>query len=262
MTVILDTIRFWSGRFWLVVVLSGGIWLSGCGDKAPAMNATLTFKRDGSHFSGTVIRREPGSITLTNASGETHTYLYSELADIRYESPEPPVSSSGVQSQTAKPEAAVDSRSPAQPPASSSPSAAEIKLPAGIEVPVASSGLLDSSFVPMSAITLGVVDSDVKTADGKVLIPAGANVTMLVQDKKVVSGRVQMVFEVVSADFNNRHYQVSSEKGPLQPGAMATFVGAQPGSQEAKLRGTNIHIDDHSLMTFKTETPTLIKVSQ
>ena len=73
-------------------VLCGVVWLSACNHADSGLSATLTLK-DGTHFSGTVIRRESGSITLKNGAHETRTFLNSELADIKYSTPESTTSS-------------------------------------------------------------------------------------------------------------------------------------------------------------------------
>ena len=72
------------GRILAIGALYVSIYkLSGCNNSAPALYATLTLKSDGSHFYGTVVRRESTSITITGAAGDTHTFLYDELADIK-----------------------------------------------------------------------------------------------------------------------------------------------------------------------------------
>jgi hypothetical protein len=245
----------WVGVLWISVI-AGSVSLPGCRDSTPALVATLTFKNDGSHFTGTVIRREPDSITVSSPAGDTHTFLYSELADIKYgasaEASAPQVAATGGPAATSSAGSAGQSVT----------ADATIQLPVGTVLPITNTGLLDSSFVPVGAISLAMTDADVKAANGKVLIPAGANVTIRVRDKVVTGGRLQMIFDVGSVDFGNRHYLVSSVKGGLEPGAVATVSGAQHGSLEARDRGENVHLDDHSLIVFKTETPTVLKASQ
>ena len=204
-----------------------------------------------------MIRREPESITIAGPAGDTHTYLYTELSDIQYGAAGTPVAAAEIKGDT---QAQTGGNTP---PANQATHAeATIVFPQGAALPVASNGLLDSGFVPIGALALGTMDSDVKSPEGKVLIPAGANVSFLVRDKKVVSDQIQMEFELASADFNGRHYMISSVKGGSEPGAVVTFTGAKAGSPEAKLRGENIHLDDHALMVFKAETPTVFRVSQ
>ncbi len=55
--------------------------------RAYTLYATLTLRSDGSHFYGTVVRRETNSITIMGSGGDTHTFLYGELLDIKYGAP-------------------------------------------------------------------------------------------------------------------------------------------------------------------------------
>lgn len=217
---------------------------------------TVTLKSDHSQFSGTLVRRDANSITVTGQGGDTHTFLYSELTDYKLGAPAAPQAGAqtGTQPGTAAPVLATTSGSPGSPSAS-------IQLPQGAVLPVVAKSFVDSSYAPDGAVGLGTMDSDVKSADGKVLIPAGANIAFGVREKKKVSNRLEMDLEIASADFNNHHYVVSSLKSGTDPGAIATFTGPEAGSKEALSRGEAVHIDSDSVMTFKAETPIVFKLS-
>jgi hypothetical protein len=223
------------------------LWLFGCRQQKPQF-ASLTLKSDGSHISGTVVRRETNSITITDASGSTHTYLYSELS--QSETAPRPTAPSGSASAATQPATGA-----AQPVAAGS-----ILLPVGIELPVVIQGMIDSG-LPTDTITSGKMNDDVKAADGHVLIPEGANVTILVREEKVESGRIKMLIELGSADFYNRHYVISSAKGWQEPGAVFTLLGAQPGTQQVTIHGANAHLEFDTVVPFRTETPTLLKAT-
>jgi hypothetical protein len=232
---------------------------SACHNSAPP-TAVLTFKSDGTHFAGTVVRREPTSITITGPSGDTHTFLYSELSNIQYGDTGAGSSASGAApTGTGGAQSSGNQTQGASQPTSSADS---VQLPAGITIPVTNNGLIDSTFVPENATLLAAMDSDAKGPDGRVLIPAGASVTLKVRESKVVAGRVTMQFELSTVDFGNRHYIVTSARGDSESGPVATVMGAAPGSPEAKLRGANLHLDDHSLMLFKAASPSVLRVSQ
>jgi len=225
-------------------------------ESTPPLTATLTFKKDGSHFTGTVVRREPNSITVTGSAGDVHTFLYGELADIKY----------GVvdaKGDTDK-DATAPSVATAPPTTGSSASVAGdvIELPQGVSLPVRSNGFLDSCCVPIGAIALGRMDTDIKNSKGAVLIPEGANVTFTLRNESIVDGRVVMQFELGTTDFNNRHFIISSSKGGTEPGATVSFTGPKEGSPEAKARGKSVHLDDNSAMPFKAETALVFKLSQ
>jgi hypothetical protein len=245
------------------------LWFSGCGDNAPPQTATLTFKRDGSHFTGTVVRKEPNSITVTGAAGDTHTFLYAELSDIRYATPEPPVGQAKDSSpSTAKDSggsgtsAASNSRSPQQGTAATTapqPAGSEITLPTGSEFPVRSNGFLDSCCVPRGALALGVMDEEVKGPGGKVAIPKGASVLFELVESKKAGDQITMVFQLASADFGGHHYRIGSSEGAMAPGARLTLTGAKENSPEGRARGTNIHVDDQGFILFKAVSPITIR---
>ena len=233
------------------------LWLAACSSSAPALYATLTFKSDGSHFAGTVVRREATSITLTGTAGDTHTFLYSELSDIKYGAPG---------STAATPGAPPGSASSDQPGSAQTSSAAltggSVVIPTGTEVPVRTRGFLDSCCGPVGGLSLGTTDFDVKVG-GKVVIPTGASVTMERVDRKEANGAVSLSFELRSADFGNRHYVFeSSEGGSVPAGLLITFTGAKSGTPEAKERGLNVHLESQTFMGFKATVPVTLKASE
>lgn len=245
--------------------LLAGIWVTSCGDKTPQETVTLTLKRDGSTFYGTVARQEANSITVTSPAGDTRTFLNIELSDIKYGTRETPADGSKPESKN------VPSQSSPQPQTTSgsaatvatpAPRDGVIRLPEGTVFPVRTVGFLDSCCVPINALSVGVFDSNIKSPDGGAVIPEGANVTMTLLENKKVDGRTTLVFELASADFGGRHYVIVSAKGGSEPGARATFSGAKENSPEAKARGLTIHLDDHALMEYKAVTPLIFKVSE
>lgn len=236
--------------YWIAVLL---LSLAGCAGKAPpAEVVTLTFKSDHSQFTGTVIRREAHSISVMGQGGEAHTFLYSELADIG------PATSASPQGNATQSTSA--SNSVATPASPGTPGAA-ISLPEGSTLLVTANSFVDSTYAPTGGVGLGSLYSDVKSSDGKTLIPAGANIAFAVREKKLVSNRLQMDLEIASADFTNRHYVVSPAKNGTDPGAVASFTGAEANSKEAVARGTAVHIDSGSVITFKAVTPIVFKPS-
>ena len=189
------------------------MWLSGCGKSAPTLYATLTLKSDGSHFYGTVVRRESKSITITGATGDTRTFLYDELADIKYGAPDSGVAPAGqTPGSSAQPSGQ----------ASTVPVSGEtVIIPTGTEVPVRTRGFLDSCCGPIGGLSLGTTDFDVKVG-GKVVIPEGASLTMERADNKPVDGQISLTFELRSADFQNHHYVFESSESGAPAGLLVT----------------------------------------
>jgi hypothetical protein len=247
-------------RVVFTLLILGSSWLAGCSGKSdPALTATLTFK-DGSRFAGSVVRREATSITLVDTTGTTRTFLYTELADIKYSTPGSTSGSTGAPAAT--PAAQIAGEAPAgDTPAVVSAPLGEVKFPVGTEFPVVTKGYLDSCCVPVGAFSVGTLDGDVKVG-GKVMLPRGTSVTIMLTDEQTTDGRLSMKFEIGAADFGGHQYVIASEKGGLEPGMVAVFFGEKAGTPEARKKGTAVHLDDHELMMFKAATPTLLKLPQ
>ncbi len=241
----------------------GGLLLEGCGSSKPAESVTVTVKKDGSRFSGTVVRREANSITLTDSYGSVRTFLYTEILDIKNGLTESPATGASGQTTTSTNIPAGASSAPAT---HSSGSSAKVTstgfiLPPGTELPVVSSGFFDSCCVERGSFAPGKLDADVQS-EGRVVIPRGANVTVMLMDVSTSEGRTTVRFELGALDFGGRHYIMRSVKGEKEPGAVATYTGAKDGSMEAKTHGLNVHVDEGSLMPFKTALPTEVSLSQ
>ena len=203
----------------------------------PRENITLTLKRDGSHFYGTVVRRDATSITVTGTSGDVHTFMLTDLAD---DKPAPPPATTELAKPTPVPVGGD-----------------LFRQPQGTQFVIRSNGFLDSCCIWLNDIELGVLDEDIKSPKGIVLIPQGANVTFTVRDQNTAGGRLSVTFELSTADYGGHHYQIS-------PGAVMTVTGeanldAYTGAPAA--RGKPIHVEDHSAMLFKAATPIVFKLS-
>jgi hypothetical protein len=204
------------------ILVAGTLWLYGCGSGNTEMPATVTLNKDKTQFSGNVVRRDSSSITLVGDQGVTHTFLLTEVSDIRYGAP-------------------------------------ILRIPAGTPIAVRASELIDSCCAPIGTIEVGVSDADVKGPDGKVLIPQGANLTFVVRDRQMTEGSDTLQFELGSADFANRHYLISSAQGGHEPGAVLTISSSRNPAAGSDTSAKTIHLYYGSLMDFRTETPVTMK---
>jgi hypothetical protein len=218
------------------------LWLLSCAHAVKTQEeAVLTLKRDGSHFYGTVVRRDVGSITVTGTSGDVHTFLMADLSDIHLSKAggtTPPVD---------------EPRAPTPLPTGGD----LFEQPQGTQFAIRSNGFLDSCCLRLNDIELGVLDADIKSPNGVVLIPKGANVTFMVKDQENTGGRLSMTFELSSADYGGHHYMITS-------GAVMTVTGEKDTvayTGAAAARGKSIHLEDNSAMPFKAATPITFKLS-
>jgi len=229
--------------------------LAGCGRSQPPQSATITLKNDGSHFSGTIVRREANSITMTAPAGDVRTFLTSEIASISYDSPNRGAEGGGsAQTRT--------SSSPPPPVRTDVvvPADGMLQFPTGTEFNLLSDGFIDSCCAPVNFSVVGLLDKDVKNAKGEVVIPEGATFVIVLADEKTINGQLHMTFALASAQFGGRQYRISSSAGQPETGALATFTGAKAGTAEAAKRSLSIHIEDRTLMNFKAVNPLIFKI--
>src|ERR1700679_3980695 len=202
--------RFRVGTILFGLAISASIWLLGCsGEKKAVPTATLTLK-DGSHFAGTVVRRDTKSITMVDSSGTTRTFLYAELADaVEYGTPP----SEAKPSAPAGPTAQITAPHP-PPTSAASPELGYtgpevVKIPVGTEFPVTTNGYLDSTYIPVGAFSVGTLETDIRTG-GKVFLPRGSRVTIITADRHVADGRIVMRFDLGAATVDGDPYVISS----------------------------------------------------
>jgi hypothetical protein len=247
--------RFSTNILSALIVLT--LALAGCGKSQDPQSATITLKNDGSHFSGTIVRREANSITMTGAGGNVRTFLTSEIAKISYDSP------NGA--------AKEDGSAPASPSSSTSrpartdvviPADGVLQFPVGTQFSLFSDGFVDSCCAPVNFSTVGLLANDVKNTKGEVVIPEGSTFVIVLADEKTVNGQLYMTFALASAQFGGRQYRISSSKGQTESGALATFTGAKAGTAEAARKGLSIHIENRTLMDFKAVNPLIFKLVQ
>lgn len=231
--------------------------VAGCGKSQAPQSATITLKKDGSQFSGTIVRREAASITMTGAGGDVRTFLTSEIASISYGSPNENASrgsdnkSAGVTSSSSPTRTDVVV-----------PAGGVLQFPAGTQFTLLSDGFIDSCCAPINYSVVGLLAKDVKNSKGEVVIPEGATFVVVLADEKTVNGQLSMTFALASAEFAGRQYRISSSAGQAENGALAIFTGARIGTPEAVKRGVSIHIEDRSPMEFKAVNPLIFKAIQ
>jgi hypothetical protein len=214
------------------------VWLLSCAKPVkPQETVDLILKRDGSHFYGTLVRRDATSITVTGSSGDVHTFLLTELVD--QTAPSAPATTS--------------STSPTPLPAGGN----LFEQPQGTQFVIRNNGFLDSCCVRLNDIELGILDEDIKGPHGVILIPQGANVTFTVKEQKNAGGRLSMTFELSTADYGGHHYLIT-------PGTVMTITGEKESPAYAGQpmpRGKPIHLEDRSAMLFKAATAVVFKLS-
>jgi hypothetical protein len=218
------------------------LWLTGCAGSQPK-HASLTLAKDQTQASGSIVRQDENSITLMESDGHVQTFLLSDLSSLRYGEP-------AVGTDTAP----VAVATPPLLPVSKS-EVSLVQIPAGTDIFVRTSRFIDSCCAPISSLQTGVIDSDVRDARGKLLIPQGANVIFIVRDQEIAGGQLTMQFELGSADFRNRHFVTASSGDDGKSGAFALVTG----SKDSGRKEGSLHIEENSAVKFHTKKPFVMK---
>jgi len=86
---------------------------------------------------------------------------------------------------------------------------------AGREIAIRTSESIDARSPSDSRIYRGVVDRDVRSEDGRVMIPSGSNAELILRN----STRDEVVLDLESVDVHGQRYAVSTENESVQAGS-------------------------------------------
>jgi len=106
----------------------------------------------------------------------------------------------------------------------------------------------------------GVVDRDVRGDNGRLAIPRGSIVELMVKPDR--SG--EMVLDLESVTVNGRRYAVRTDSeaigtaGPPRPDIIGSIVGAIRGGE---VRGRAVRVPEGTAMTFRIERPLVMGVA-
>ena len=218
-------------------------FLSSCA-KQPETAITVTelphatvVMRDGSRASGVVSASTAAEITVQLDGGGSRTIPMKDVRRVDYGEVASAVKPGG---QPAAPAAAVP---PAPEPTHDDhfhpPAAAVVSktnvLPAGTSVPVRNEETIDSGKAVEGQVYAAEIASDVKDADGDIVIPRGSNAHLVIKSASKggkIKGQSDLVLDLVSVSIEGQQYELDasdiSQKGKSGMGAnkrTGTFVG-------------------------------------
>ena len=93
---------------------------------------------------------------------------------------------------------------------------------AGREIAIRTSESIDARSPSDSRIYRGVVERDVRSEDGRVMIPSGSNAELILRN----STRDEVVLDLESVDVHGQRYAVSTENESVAGGSEKQGVGA------------------------------------
>jgi hypothetical protein len=197
------------------------VFLASCAkQEAPPVaelpHATVVM-RDGTRVAGAVAASTPAEITLNLDAGGSRTIPMKDVRRVDYGEtastvkPVPPATAPG--------DAATEPASSAPAPARERPRAAAIRsttrvLPVGTEVPVRTDEAIDSSKAVEGQVYAAEIASDVKDAQGDILIPRGSNAQIVIKSVSKggkIKGAADLVLDMKSVSIEGQQYRLDTE---------------------------------------------------
>jgi hypothetical protein len=288
-------------RFFMIVpIFLSVMFLASCAKQEPAAadlpHATVVM-RDGTRVSGAVAASSPSEITVNVDGGAARTTI--PMRDVRRvdygEAPAPagaPVPA-GAPARAALPEPTHEYHQHAERAAIQSRS---FVLPVGTEVPVRTEETVDSARAVEGQTFAAEVAGDVRDADGAVVIPRGANATIIIKSAAgggKFRGAADLVLDLRSVSVEGQQYALDTtdvrEKGrsgvglnrrtgefagggaavgaiigAIAGGGKAAGIGAGAGAGAGTLteiltKGGSIKVPAETVITFKLEQPLRVR---
>ncbi|HUZ03450.1 MAG TPA: hypothetical protein VNE16_11770 [Vicinamibacterales bacterium] len=173
---------------------------------AAVVSADTLVLRDGRRVEGTVVGLAARTITFRRADGTSQRYRTSEVAALEFASP-----------------AQVDRRGPRS---------SRLEVPAGTELVVRTTEAIDSRNAPPDRTFRAVVERDVRSRSGRVIIPGNSRARLIVRrlSSGGATGSPELVLDVQSITVNGRRYLVST--ADLSHGS-GTGIGRNKRTAEA-----------------------------
>jgi hypothetical protein len=197
--------------------------LAGCAKQdatvpaADAPHATVVM-RDGRRLTGAVTASTPSSITLTVDGGAPQTIAMKDVRRVDYSDPVAAVPAAGVAPSSAPPmELTHEDHRHAEP--------TEIRsttfvVPAGAELPVRAEEMIDSAVAVEGQTYAAEIAANVVDRDGAVVIPRGANATIVIRSASgggKFHGAADLVMDLQSVSVGGKRYMLDTvdlaEKG-------------------------------------------------
>ena len=276
--------------------------VSACSTSTPTTGPHATVQmRDGTSVSGMVLSSTADEVKITTDDNVTRTIPMAQVRAIDYGEAAPAAAAAPGAAPTMAGSAA---KAPAPRPAARPlprPTADDITtdthvLSAGTELSVQTEEVIDGSTAAEGQVFAGNVTENVRDADGKVVIPAGAKAQIIIKSLSQggkIQGQDDLVLDLASVSIDGRQYALSTEDleqkgraglgknkrtaefvgggaaiggivGAIFGGAKGAAIGAAAGAgggtaTQALTKG-NIRVEPETILTFKLDQP--LKVVQ
>jgi hypothetical protein len=255
--------------------------------------------RDGSRAAGVVAISTPAEITLNLDGGGSRTIPMKDVRRVDYGEvatavkPAEPAAPGGVPAKTVAPAPPAPEPTHEEhfhPPAAAVVSKTNV-LPAGTNIPVRNEETIDSAKAVEGQVYAAEIASDVKDADGDIVIPRGSNAHLVIKSASKggkIRGQSDLVLDLVSVSIEGQQYGLDasdiSQKGRSGVGvnkrtgafmgggaAVGAIIGAIAGGGKGAAIGAgagagagavtqivtkgSIKVPAETVLTFKLDSP-------
>jgi hypothetical protein len=125
------------------------------------------------------------------------------------------------------------------------------RLEPGVVVPVRTNDSIDVERTDNRVFT-GTVDEDIRGTNGRLAIPRGSRVELIVR----VARDNDLVLDLESIQVNGQRYAVRTEANRIESQRDNSVVGAIVGAiNGGQIRGRTVRLPRNSLVTFRLERP-------
>ena len=195
----------------LLAVLCGLLISCAKQESATGPHATVLL-RDGSEYPGTVTASTPAEVTVHGDDNTTRTIAMRDVKSIEYDdaSAPPPAEQGKAGAKRARRERSHDDH---YHPEAAAVTTRTYELAVGTEVPVRSEETIDSARAAEGQTYAAEVTTDIRDANGDVVIPSGANAQIVIRSAAKggrIRGSSDLVLDLASVSVGGQMYQVSS----------------------------------------------------
>jgi hypothetical protein len=308
--------------YWIPAVFSIFLLVSCSRQSANAPHATVTL-RDGTQVAGKVVANSPTELTLAGDDSITRTIPMAQVRSVSYDDTPAPVPAPAPGAPSPEPVAASSPSAPAPAPPTRSasadtppadrradhedhyhPQAAAVttrtyEIAAGSQVSVRTEEAIDSGRAVEGQTFPAEVTKDVRDAEGAVVIPRGANASIVIRSASKggrFRGTADLVLDLASVSIDGRQYQLETSNisqrgrdsvgknkrtaeftgggaalgaiiGAIAGGGKGAAIGAGSGAGAGALtqiltRGGSIKVPVESVLTFRLEQPLQVVAAQ
>ena len=303
-----------------VLAAAPSVLLVSCAKTSTGGQHATVLLRDGTNVSGTVLSNSASEIQIAGDDKITRTIPMTQVRSIQYDDataattaattqPSPPAApppSAPAPAATAPPPAEPVAPPPTQPepphehyhPSEAAVTSTRHQVPSGTQVPVRTEETIDSSKAAEGQTFAAEITSDVRDADGRVVIPRGSNSQIIIRSLSKgghFHGSSDLVLDLASISVDGRQYEVSTENiekrgnsgvgankrtaefggggaafgaiiGAIAGGGKGAAIGAGSGAGAGALAQIltkgNIKVPVETVLTFRLDRPLWIHATQ